>query len=195
MIRRLLLLLALAGGLLLAGCSSDDGADELANDVEIDEFATAEDVGEGGARVEDMEEPKMAPDIELATMDGGTINPAEREGELILVNFWATWCPPCRVEIPDLIELQDELGPEGLTVIGISVDREDADTVLSFAEEHEINYPLVHDPDNELDEHFGQVFGLPTTFVIGPDGTIDQRVVGIFPADMKDDLAATLDEA
>lgn len=177
--------LALLAG---AGCASDDGGD-------ADRPPAANQPATGLSSDEQIQTPnEPAPDVTLETMDGEAIALANRPGEVLVVNFWATWCAPCRKEIPDLIDLQDELGPRGLTVIGVSFDQEGAEVVEPFLEEYAINYPIVLDPDASLDEAFGGIYGLPMTYVVGPDGQIRYRVLGLFPVDeMRSKLVAMLD--
>lgn len=145
-------------------------------------------------QVQMLEDAPAVPQVTLETMRGDTIALAERPGEILLVNFWATWCAPCREEIPDLVALQEEFGPEGLTVIGVSFDRQGAEVVKPFLSEYAVNYPIVLDPEATLDQPFGGIYGLPMTFVVGPEGRIRYRVLGRFPtAEMRPKLAALLE--
>ena len=120
-----------------------------------------------------------APAFTLPTLDGDSLSLADFRGQVVLVNFWATWCTPCVAEMPDLSALDAEL--DGLTVLGISVD-EGPELVRPFAERLAVGYPLVLD-DGAVAEAFGGVWALPTTYVIDAEGTIVQRVIGLFPVD------------
>lgn len=124
-----------------------------------------------------------APDLTLKTMDGEQINLAEQQGKVILVNFWATWCGPCRKEIPDLTQLYSDLQDDGLLIVGIAVDKEGAEVVKPFLEKQSVNYPIVLDPDQSTEKHFDAMYGLPTTYVVNPEGKIVRRVLGIFPVE------------
>lgn len=140
-------------------------------------------------------DPVPAPDVTLETMDGRQINLAEQNGKVILVNFWATWCGPCRREIPDLIDLYSDMKDEGLIIVGIAVDQEGAEVVEPYVQEQSINYPIVLDPDQSVESHFDAMYGLPTTYVVNPEGKIVRRVLGVFPVDemkstLKDMLAS-----
>ncbi len=128
-------------------------------------------------------DPYPVPDTTLQTIEGDELNLAAQDGRVLLVNFWATWCAPCRKEIPDLIDLQNDLGEEGLTVVGISLDQEGESAVRSFMSDYEFNYPVVVDPQGRTEEGFGATYGLPTTFVVNPDGEVVKRVLGIFPTE------------
>lgn len=118
------------------------------------------------------------PDFELDLMEGGTFRMADHIGEVVVINFWATWCSPCRFEIPELIELQEEYGSEGLTILGVSTDEGGFDVVRPFAEEMQINYPLVID-EGPIGDHFGGIYALPTTYIVDRAGVVRERVLGL----------------
>lgn len=147
-------------------------------------------------RIQTPDDPQPAPDVAMQTMDGETIALRDRPGDVLVVNFWATWCAPCRKEIPDLVQLQDDLGPDGLLVIGVSLDQQGAEAVTPFLDSYDINYPIVLDPEGQIEQAFGGVYGLPMTYVIGPTGRIQHRVLGLFPVDdMRPKLTALLEGA
>ncbi len=97
-----------------------------------------------------------------------------------MVNFWATWCPPCLAEIPDFIALQEELGPRGLRIIGISLDDEGAAKVGPFASRNRINYTMLVN-GNDAAIAYGGVEGIPTTFLLDRRGRIVERRAGVAP--------------
>ena len=121
-----------------------------------------------------------APDFELDRMNGDTFHLGAHRGEVVVVNFWATWCPPCREEIPGFVELQKEYEDDGLTIVGVSMDDGGFSTVRPFADEMDINYPLVMD-DGNVGRAYGPVRALPSTFVVGPDGMIQHVRSGYLP--------------
>src|SRR5271157_3475116 len=86
---------------------------------------------------------RQAPDFALKDLTGRTIRFADFRGKAVVLNFWATWCPPCRVEIPWFIDLQNKYGPEGLQIVGISMDEGGPDVVASYAKKMGINYPVL----------------------------------------------------
>ena len=117
-----------------------------------------------------------APAINLTDLSGQPINPASNEGKVVLVNFWAAWCTPCREEIPQFVALQEEYRAQGFQIVGISMDDPEG-TLREFSREYKVNYPMVMG-NQEIAEKFGGVLGLPTTFLIGRDGRIHAKQVG-----------------
>ena len=117
-------------------------------------------------------------DYTLKDMNGDDFNLAQFKGNVILLNFWATWCGPCKIEIPAFVELQDEYGDQGFVVIGLSVD-DTADKIKTFADEFAVNYPmLVGLGENEFQEPWG-AWGLPMTYWIDREGTWCKTHTGI----------------
>lgn len=181
-------LLSLAVLTLGLGCGPDSSSDSA-------EATTKMTPSNAPTGLQSSTEPTPAPDLTLETMDGESIPLAQSADRVLLVNFWATWCPPCRKEIPDLVDLQNELGERGLTVVGVAMDEEGEEVVRPFLDEYGVNYPIVLDTTSTISQQFGDVMGLPTTFVIGPDGQIQRRILGIFPVDdLKPELIQMLDE-
>lgn len=119
-----------------------------------------------------------APDVQLETLDGDTVRLSDYRGQVVVLNFWATWCPPCRREIPDLMRLQDRFGSRGLRVIGVSVDREGEAVVQRYVDEVGVDYTIGID-DGSMARAFGGVPALPTTYIIGRGGRIRGRVPGL----------------
>jgi thiol-disulfide isomerase/thioredoxin len=121
-------------------------------------------------------DPKPVADFTVQTLDGQTISSSTWRGKVTLLNFWATWCPPCKAEIPDLIALQNKYRDQ-LQIIGISED-ETPDVVRRFVAEHRINYPVVMaTPD--IQRALPGVSGLPTSFMLDRDGRVVVKHVGL----------------
>lgn len=116
----------------------------------------------------------------LKSTDGKDVSLADYRGKVVLVDFWATWCPPCRKGIPDLIELQKQYGDK-FVVIGITLDREKTlKDVVPFVESYKINYPVVYGTD-EVVNHFGGVEAIPTAFMLDQNGKVVSKHVGLQP--------------
>jgi len=134
--------------------------------------------------------PRHAPDLTLTSLDGNPIRLADYKGQVLIVDFWATWCGPCRLEIPHLIALQEKYGDRGFQVIGVAVsDREEH--VRLFSQQVGINYPTAMGSDDAV-EAFGGFSAIPTTFVVGPDGSIAARLTGYQEKQVFEDLIENL---
>lgn len=130
---------------------------------------------------------RPAPNFTLPALAGTQVSLAQYRGRVVLVNFWATWCPPCRAEMPILMKLQQALAPSGFEVLGVSVDEEGESVVgpwvrkMRFALDGTpslLNFPvLVGSP--AVADTYGDITSFPTSFVITPDGTIAKRVDGM----------------
>jgi cytochrome c biogenesis protein CcmG, thiol:disulfide interchange protein DsbE len=118
-----------------------------------------------------------APDFTLTDINGKPLRLADYKGKVVLLDFWATWCAPCRSEIPKFVDWQKQYGPQGFQVIGISMDDDDK-PVPAFMQKFGINYPVAVG-DAKLADQYGGVLGLPVNFVIGRDGQIYQKHVGL----------------
>jgi thiol-disulfide isomerase/thioredoxin len=123
--------------------------------------------------------PKLgpAPAWKLQDLNGKPVRSDQFKGKIVIVDFWATWCPPCREEIPGYIELQKKYGNEGVVIVGVSLDQGGPAVVKPFAAKYQINYPLVMG-DEQIVAAFGGVEGIPTTFLIDRSGQIRDRKVG-----------------
>lgn len=121
-----------------------------------------------------------APPIEGVTLDGSKRHKslADYEGKVVLLNVWATWCEPCRVEMPSIEKLHHEFGPRGLAVVAISVDDPGAEQrILDFAKELNLSFEILHDPRQVTTRNY-QITGYPETFIIARDGTIRRKLIG-----------------
>ena len=177
--RRLSLIGALALSLGVAigcGTSGESGGQTAGGPVPAPVFAA--DVRPGTIQL--VANPSPLPAFSMRDLDGRTITSDDLRGKVTLVNFWATWCGPCRAEIPDLIKLQARY-PDHLQVIGVSTDEGPVQIVEDFATEFGINYPIViHTP--ELNRAFPGVMALPTSFIVDPEGRVVRTHVGLINA-------------
>jgi thiol-disulfide isomerase/thioredoxin len=116
--------------------------------------------------------------FKIKDMHGATVNLADYKGKVLLVNFWATWCGPCKTELPGLIALYDKYKDQGLVILGISAD-DDAETLRAFSSEWKINYPVfVGRDEQELLDAYGPIFGYPISVIVGRDGSVCARHIG-----------------
>ncbi len=118
-----------------------------------------------------------APDFVLTDLQGKTLKLSDLRGKAVVLNFWATWCPPCKAEIPWFIEMQKRYGAQGLQVVGVNMDDGDASDVKKFAAENSINYPILLGQE-KVAEQYGGIDYLPTTFYIDRSGVVVARVFG-----------------
>jgi thiol-disulfide isomerase/thioredoxin len=173
---------ALTCSLALAGCASEQGT--------ASDHDHADDVGGEKVTINLLKDPIDVPAFSMTDIEGRTLSSADWRGKVVLINFWATWCGPCRVEIPDLIALQQKYRDQ-LVVVGISeetpddpnhvADAKDIALVKKFAAERNINYPLVM-ATPELRKLFPEVMALPTTYLLDRDGKLVQKTVGLLNA-------------
>ena len=136
-------------------------------------------------------ETGFAPDFTLKTLEGREINLASLKGKVVLLDFWATWCSPCRESIPHLVALYKNYQEKGLQVIGMSVDKGEAEVVRRFSKSMDIPYPIILTPE-EVTRDFG-VTALPTTFLIDKEGRIQEKVIG-FNSKIAKEMVAKIGE-
>jgi thiol-disulfide isomerase/thioredoxin len=144
--------------------------------------AAAEPIDSGGEPVtlRFFRDPKPAPVFRVRDLDGREISPASLRGKVVIVNFWATWCGPCRAEIPDLVALQEKY-KDTLQVIGISEDEAGVDVLKRFASEHGVNYPVAMTTP-EIEKLYPGISALPTSFILDRESRIVQKHVGMLTA-------------
>ena len=131
-----------------------------------------------------VKDPEAAPVFQGRDLSGNTVSSADWKGKVVLLNFWATWCPPCREEIPELISLQKQY-KDRLQIIGVSEDDDPPQKVLQFVQRVGMNYPVVM-ATQELTDAYGGVPALPTSFVIDTKGRVVQRHTGEYPIETYD---------
>jgi peroxiredoxin len=171
---------ALAAALLAAGCAKKDTA---TTECDPDPEKCGKVCGEGtcgqGANV-GIDVGQTPPAFTLKDIAGNDVSLSDFEGKVVVLDIWATWCPPCRQEIPFLVALHEEFGAQGLAVVGVGMDEGGADALRPFAEANKMTYPVLVG-DKAVGEAY-KVTSIPTTFVIGRDGAIVSKHVGFSPA-------------
>ena len=138
------------------------------------------------------EDIKEAPEFTLLDIDGTRTSLSDFKGKIIILDFWATWCPPCKAEIPHFVALYDEYKNKGLKVIGVSLDSNPEKALPSFMEEYKINYTMLI-ADRNVTDSYGGIISIPTTFLIDREGNIIKKYIGyrdkyVFENDIKDIL-------
>lgn len=134
---------------------------------------------------------RLAPNFSLKQSDGTTVELAKLKGKVVVVNFWATWCPPCRAEIPDFIKVQEQYKSKGLVIVGISLDQKGWPAINAFAAKTKFNYPIVLGNDQVV-EAYGGVDAIPTSFIIDKKGYIVDKQVGMLTNDVLQQKIKTL---
>jgi len=119
-----------------------------------------------------------APDFELQTLDGHNLRLSSLRGKAVLLNFWATYCSPCKVEMPWFVELQKEYGPQGFQIVGVAMDDASTDDIAKFAKDMGVNYPILLGKE-AVGLSYGGVNVLPTTFFVDRDGKVIAREFGL----------------
>lgn len=122
----------------------------------------------------------VAPEFDLKVLpgDGKTLKLSELKGKVVLLNFWATWCEPCKVEMPWFRDLQKKYGPQGLQVVGVALDDTGEDAIISFSKKMGVNYTILQGTDDMADM-YGGVEGLPESFFIDRSGKVAERKLGL----------------
>jgi peroxiredoxin len=115
--------------------------------------------------------------------DGKIVESSSFDGKVLLLTFFATWCPPCVEEIPVLVKLQNELADAGFSVVGLSVDQQGAASVAKFVEEQQINYPVLL-AEAQTTQDFGGVYGIPVAFLVNKVGNVVKRYNGYVQAEI-----------
>lgn len=129
-------------------------------------------------RVADVQAGTQMPDFSLESVrDGSTVTSSSFNGKVLLLTFFATWCPPCVQEVPVLVKLHEELSDAGFSVIGMSVDQEGPEVVARFVQERDINYPVVL-ANSKTTMDFGGVYGIPVAFLVNKRGHVVKKYTG-----------------
>lgn len=186
---------ALAAALLAAaGCAKKDAATTECDPEKCGKVCGEGTCGEGGNVGLDV--GQTPPAFTLKDIAGNDVSLSDFAGKVVVLDLWATWCPPCRQEIPVLVELYEQFKEQGLVVVGVGMDEGGADALRPFAEANKMTYPVLVG-DKAVGEAY-KVTSIPTTFIIGRDGAIVSKHVGFSPAigaAMRDEVAKLIQGA
>jgi thiol-disulfide isomerase/thioredoxin len=134
-----------------------------------------------------------APDFALQSLDGKTMRLSDFRGKAVLLNFWATWCGPCKIEMPWFVELQNQYAAQGFQIVGVAMDDASKEDISKFAKDMGVNYPILIGKESVGDE-YGGVPALPESFLIGRDGKIVDKILGLRgKAEIEDAIKKALD--
>jgi thiol-disulfide isomerase/thioredoxin len=135
----------------------------------------------------------LAPDFTLQSLDGKTMSLSDLRGKAVLLNFWATWCTPCKIEMPWFVELQNQYGAKGLRIVGVVMDDASKEDIAKFAKDMGVNYPILMGKE-AVGDQYGGIPYLPETFFIGRDGKIVDKILGLKgKGDIEEDIQKALD--
>ena len=135
---------------------------------------------------------KQAPDFELETLDGKKVKLSDYKGKAVLLNFWATWCGPCKIEMPWFVQFEKDYRDQGFEIVGVAMDDSKKEAIADFAKEMGVNYTILRGKES-VGELYGGVMGLPTSFYIGRDGKIVGEHQGLNSrSDIEDKIKAAL---
>jgi cytochrome c biogenesis protein CcmG/thiol:disulfide interchange protein DsbE len=132
----------------------------------------------GAGSPQRLTQSTIAPDFSLDTLDGKTMRLSDLRGKAVLLNFWATWCGPCKIEMPWFVDLQNQYGSQGLQIVGVAMDDGSKQDIAKFAQDMGVNYPILIGKESVGDE-YGGVPALPESFLIARDGKIVDKIVGL----------------
>jgi thiol-disulfide isomerase/thioredoxin len=134
-----------------------------------------------------------APDFTLQALDGKSMRLSDLRGKAVLLNFWATWCSPCKIEMPWFIELQKQYGAQGLQIVGVAMDDSSKEDIAKFAKDMGVNYPVLLGKE-AVGDAYGGVPALPESFFISRDGKIVDKIIGLKgKAEIEDSIKKALD--
>jgi len=125
-----------------------------------------------------LKQASIAPDFTLESLDGKSMKLSDLRGHAVLLNFWATYCGPCKIEMPWFVELQKQYGAQGLQIVGVAMDDASKEDIAKFAKDMGVNYPILIGKESVGDE-YGGIPALPETFFIGRDGKLMDKIIGL----------------
>lgn len=185
-----LLLIACMIGIAVAGIVKSN----LENKDEFDNIALGSDV-EFLATDEGLAKGEMSPDFELTTLEGEPVKLSDYQGKKVVLNFWATWCPPCRAEMPHMQNYFEEHGAgDNVEILAVNLTTEDRglDKIKSFVKEYELTFPIPMDEEGDIGALY-QAVTIPTSYMIDTEGKVQNKIVGPMNEEMMEKMIANMD--
>jgi len=169
-----LLLSVFISSLVLFGCSNE-GSDSTHKAQNVQKIVRLD---PNSAPLIPSQRKAKATDFSANLVNGKTFQLSNHTGEVVIINVWATWCSPCHTETPDFVDLYEEYSDDGLVIIGISMDEQGESVVNPFMEKYNVTYPIVIDRSGAITSKYGADMGIPTTYIIDPEGYLKYFSVG-----------------
>lgn len=140
-----------------------------------------------------IQQGNAAPDFELATLDGNTVKLSDFKGKKVILNFWATWCPPCKAEMPHMQNFYEENKDEGIEIVAVNLTNLDKgrNTIETFIEDYGLTFTIPLDEDGKIGETY-QTFSIPTSYILDADGIIKSKIIGPMDEEMMTSLTKDL---
>ena len=140
-----------------------------------------------------LTQSSLAPDFSLESLEGKTTRLSDYRGKAVLLNFWATWCGPCKIEMPWFVELQNQYAAQGFQIVGVAMDDASKEDIAKFAKDMGVNYPILIGKE-AVGDQYGGVPALPESFLIGRDGKIVDKIIGLRgKAEIEDAIKKAID--
>lgn len=161
---------------LLAACEAEQS--KSSQQMQNSESERVEPLDPASAPLYAAQNEAQATDFEVTLLNGETFRLSDQKGKVVLMNIWATWCPPCREETPELVDLYEKYKDEGYVTLGVSIDEQGESVVRPFMKKYEVTYPMYIDTDGTVVDKYSPEMGIPTTYIIGREGNLRYFAVG-----------------
>lgn len=160
------------------GAEQNEATQQQAQQGESSSPQRVERLDPASAPLHRAQKEAKATDFKVTLLSGDTFRLSDQRGKVVLMNIWATWCPPCREETPDLVELYEKYKDEGFVTLGVSIDKQGESVVRPFMKKYGVTYPMYIDTDGTVMDKYGPTMGIPTTYIIGRQGNLRYFAVG-----------------
>lgn len=172
--------------------SSTEGEKEVAEPSTEELDATNKEIP--GADLSEVKEGKAAPDFELTTLDGETVKLSDYQGKKVILNFWATWCPPCKAEMPHMQDFYEKNKENGIEILAVNLTNMDKGqaAIEEFVTDYGLTFEIPLDEDGTIGRQY-QAFSIPTSYMIDTNGVITKKIVGPMDGAMMEKLTAAMD--